>query len=162
MLLQRQPPIKITTQPVARSLALPIDGMFRGGALPPCPSGLAPEFLLAVALRFHKLGEFALRHCGARDGKGTHFDGMRPLFVVENKRLLARPSQQKLPARNFRIAPIARIADERSSFARTRCLQSGKNGRAPPMSLTCVRESLRVHVLVEHAQRNEIAIALGQ
>src|SRR5215467_12961328 len=104
MRLERQPTIKITAQPTPRSLALPINRMFCGGALAPCPSRLAPEFLPAVALRFDKFGEFALRHWRARDGKRTHFHRMRPLFVVEHKRLVARPSQQKTPARNFRIA----------------------------------------------------------
>src|SRR5262249_23002573 len=63
---------------------------------------------------------------------------------------------QKLPARNFRVAA------QRSSFGETPWLQPGKNRPAPPMSLTCVGESFRVHVLVEHAQRNEIALVLGQ
>src|SRR5690348_3703909 len=151
MRLQRHPLIEITAQPTAGSLAYPVPGMLGSNTFAPAPPRFAPEFSPAVAFRLDKLGEFALCNRRTSNGKGTHFDWMRPLFVVEDKRLRLKSPQQKRSSRNLHVPA------ERSRFARTRRVQAGENRRAPSMGLTRVRESLRVHVLVKHAQGNEIA-----
>src|SRR5690242_8173517 len=156
MRLQRHPMIKITAQPTARSLALPIHGMLCTKTFAPVPPRFAPEFSPAVALPLDKLGEFALCNRRASDDKGRHFDWMRPLFVVEDKRLLLKSPQQKRSSWNLHVPA------QGSRFARTRRVQPGKNRRTPAISLTCVGEGLRVHVLVEHAQGNEITFLFGE
>ena len=70
---------------------------------------------------------------------------MRPLLIVENKRLFATRSQQKTSSGNLRISA------QWSRPAGNHRLQSGNKGCGPPMRLPRVRESFRVHVLVENA-----------
>ena len=154
--LQRHPMIKITSQPAPRSFELPVHRMLCACALAPAPPGLTPAFPPAVSLCLDELQKFRLRHGRARDSERTDLDRVRPLFVVENKWLFVKRSQEKTSAGNLRISA------ERVRLAGLGRSQAGEKGCTPSISLPSVREGFRVHVLVENAQRDEIAFLFAE
>src|SRR5207302_10975870 len=100
----RTPVSPITPQPPPRSFQLPVRRSVRRCHLPPAPPGLHPASPPAVSLCLDDLQKFRLRPGRARDSERTDLDRVRPLFVVENKWLFVKRSQEKTSAGNLRIS----------------------------------------------------------
>src|SRR6266851_2299784 len=103
MRLQRQPTIKVTALPTTAGLWPPVNGMLAASLLPPAPARSAPKARLAVAPVFNEGGKLLLRHRGSSHGKGVDFHSVRPLLIIEDKRLFRRGSEPKRAAGNFGI-----------------------------------------------------------
>ena len=103
-----------------------------------------------VAAIFDKRRELGLRHRRPRDGKGLHVDGVRPLLVVEDERLIGRCTQQETSA------PHGHIAGPWSALRPCRLRRAGEPRPGIAQRLAGVGKRFRVHVFVEDAQLDEV------
>jgi len=64
---------------------------------------LAPEVRFSVPAIFDEGQKLVVGYRRLRDAKGLDFDGMRPLFVVENKRKIACRADQNSSTRDIDV-----------------------------------------------------------
>src|SRR6266545_2767646 len=153
--LERHDDPEAALAPAALAVSDPEQRVLGSVTAAPVPAPAPPELAPAVSIVIDEGLELGIRHRRRGDSKGGDLDGVRPLLVVEDERLVVRGAEHERAATDLDVTRPIRDIDGRGSG---RGIEGRQRGPGIAERLANQRQVFPVHVLVQGSQRVEVRL----